>query len=239
LRRKPPLEHDRVNQAIRLAGVILLLIGQLLGPVTATAGELNHAGLVIRHGDGRIVYAYIAFAEEEISGFDLLERSGLSLVSTGFGALGQGVCTLDGEGCGGGDCRVRLCQKSGENSPFWKYFRQAEDGSGWQAQLRGASGSKVRDGDVDAWEWTAGDAALPALTIEQVAAEAGADVSSMGGSDAVPTPAVKTFYPAGTAPPGEDDQSRITYFAAAAVLIAIGGAAVYAVRRARRIERTT
>jgi hypothetical protein len=222
---------------VKLLFLCCIVLGQLLGPVSATAEELHHAGLVIRHGDGRIVYAYIAFTEDEISGYDLLERSGLSLVSTGFGALGQGVCTLDGEGCAGGDCRVRLCQKSGENSPFWKYFRQAEDGSGWKAQLMGASGAKVRDGDVDAWEWTAGDADLPALTLAQVAAEAGVPEPIAAEADIVPTPAIKTFYPAGTSPPDEDDQNWTTYAAAGATLAVIGGAAAFAIRRARRIER--
>src|SRR5207247_9088948 len=130
------------------------------------------AGLVVRHGDGRIIYAYVAFPEASISGVELLRRSGISLVTIGFGGLGEGVCTIDDEGCPASDCRKRVCQGSGEDAPFWQYFRQRTLGD-WVALALAASATQVRDGDVDGWSWTGHDPALPALTIDDVARVAG------------------------------------------------------------------
>ncbi|MEA2511007.1 MAG: hypothetical protein QOJ59_494, partial [Thermomicrobiales bacterium] len=144
-----------------------LLLAILAGAPVA-GEELHHAGLVVRHGDGRIVYAYVAFPEESISGVELLRRSGISLVTVGFGGLGEGVCTIDGEGCPAADCRKRVCQGSGDDAPFWHYIRQRSHGE-WVLLSLGASATKVRDGDVDGWSWTGGDPGLPALTLADVA----------------------------------------------------------------------
>ena len=43
--------------------VLLLLLKAT--PAAGQAG-LNRAGLVVRHGDGRVTYAYVPFPEEEI-----------------------------------------------------------------------------------------------------------------------------------------------------------------------------
>ena len=63
------------------------MLAALLAGTSVAGEELRHAGLVVRHGDGRIVYAYVAFPEESISGVELLRRSGISLVTIGFGAV--------------------------------------------------------------------------------------------------------------------------------------------------------
>jgi hypothetical protein len=143
----------------------------------------------VRHGDGGITYALVAFPEVEISGMELLRRSGISLITVNFGGLGEAVCTLEGEGCGVGDCRKRVCQTGDPNSPFWQYFRQASPGE-WVALPLGVSSSKVHDGDVDGWSWTPHDANLPAMTVDSVRDLIGADERALelptdGGSAAV------------------------------------------------------
>jgi hypothetical protein len=224
-----------VRPACLVAAVFLAL---LIGP-PAAGQELHHAGLVVRHGDGRTLYAYIAFPEAAISGVELLRRSGISLVTVGFGGLGEGVCTIDGEGCPASDCRKRVCQGSGEDAPYWQYFRQRSPGE-WVALSLGASATKVRDGDIDGWSWTGHDPALPQLTIDEVARLAGvaATPAATLGNTGQPTPAVRTVYPPGMGPTATDHgQGTATYLAGGAALAVVGGAAIVAVRRRARLER--
>ena len=143
----------------------------------------------MRHGDGGITYALVAFPEDEISGMELLRRSGISLITVNFGGLGEAVCTLEGEGCGVGECRKRVCQTGDPNSPFWQYFRQSSPGE-WYALPLGVSSSKVHDGDVDGWSWTPHDANLPAMTVDSVrdligAGENALELPADGGSAAI------------------------------------------------------
>ena len=140
------------------------------GAHDARAGE---AGLVIEHGDGSVIYVLIVFPEDELKSIDLLKRSGISLATVSAGGLGEAVCTIDNEGCGVSDCRVRLCQTGDPESPFWKFFRAGEDGL-WIVQPLGASGTTVRGGEVDLWAWTGGDATIPTVDIAGVSAFVGA-----------------------------------------------------------------
>lgn len=223
----------------RAGCLIATVIFALLIGSAATGQELHHAGLVVRHGDGRIVYAYVAFPEASISGVELLRRSGISLVTIGFGGLGEGVCTIDGEGCPASDCRKRVCQGSGEDAPFWQYFRQRTPGD-WVALALGASATKVRDGDVDGWSWTGHDPALPPLTIDDVARIAGVAATPSPTADGAsqPTPAIQTVYPPGMGPSKtDDDQGTIVYLAGAGALAAVGGVTIVALRRRARQER--
>ena len=139
---------------------------------------MHEAAVVVRHGDGGITYALVAFPEDEISGMELLRRSGISLITVSFGGLGEAVCTLEGEGCGVGDCRKRLCQTGDPSSPFWQYFRQESPGA-WVVVPLGVSSTRVQDGDVDGWSWTSHDANLPALTVESVRDLIGADADAL------------------------------------------------------------
>src|SRR5215204_4636081 len=132
--------------AIALTILVIALLAALIDGRPAAGQAENHAGLVVRHGDGRITYAYVAFPEETISGIELLERSGISVVTVSFGGLGEGVCSVEEEGCRASECRQRVCQGPGDESPYWRYFRQAAPGD-WQALVLGGSSTKVHDGD--------------------------------------------------------------------------------------------
>jgi hypothetical protein len=186
----------------------------------------------VRHGDGRITYAYVAFEEDEISGIELLRRSGIEQVTIPFGGLGEGVCSLEGEGCPASECRRRVCQGSGRDDPYWRYFRQQTPGD-WQPLILGASATEVRDGDVDGWSWTADAPDLPAVTIADVARLAGAETGEAGGGG-VPPPAVRTVYPPGVEPPAEPSgQGPLVYAAAGGLLALLGAGALVAARRGR------
>jgi hypothetical protein len=211
-----------------LISLAALLAGVLLAPAPTLADELHHAGLIVRDAEGRITYAWVPFTEEEIDGIDLLRRSGIPVVTVGFGALGDGVCSIAGQGCGVAECRRTVCQGSAADAPYWQYFRQEPgDPAVWKWQPLGASSSTVEDGDVFGWSWTAGDPALPALPP--------AEIASLAGAVGVATsePVFHTVLPDGVPvvvnvpPPG-----ALTTAAAVAILVVIAGSGIaLAVRR--------
>lgn len=162
--------RHRVPRVRHLPLVLMLALAALL-PGIAEGARPNGAGLVVRHGDGRIIYVYVEFTEPEISGAELLYRSGLSLTISPFGGLGDGVCMLDGEGCPADDC---FCQSYQAPAYFWHYFRLNPDGS-WSGNPVGPSGRKLRDGDVDGWSWTSGPSGLPSTSIDTIAQMNGID----------------------------------------------------------------
>src|SRR5918994_706878 len=175
-----------------VAALIWLLLTFAL-PLGGTARTLNAAGIVVDYGDGRVTYAYVPFAEEEISGIELLRRSGVPLVTVAFGGLGEGVCMVEETGCGVTECRRRMCQTGERSSPFWQYARQEALGE-WRTFSLGASQSTVRNGDIDGWAWTGTPPRLPAITLDQVRRNAGAEASTDGvasirtfGGEPVPT----------------------------------------------------
>ena len=212
-----------------LISLAALLAGVLLAPRPTLAGEeLHHAGLVVRDAEGRMTYAWVPFAEEAIDGIDLLRRSGIPVVTVGCGALGDGVCSIAGQGCGVAECRRTVCQGSAADAPYWQYFEQdPSDPAVWTWQPLGASSSRVEDGDVFGWSWTAGNPALPALPAAEIASRAGA--VDMAATE----PIFRTVLPDGVAiAVNASPPDGPTTAAAAAILVVIAGSALaLAVRR--------
>ena len=197
--------------------VVLVVVALLLGGSVGQAqerDEAHHAGLVIRDQAGALTYAYVAFSEPEISGLELLERSGVPVVTVGFGGLGEGVCAIGGQGCSVSECRRRLCQGPRADDPFWQAFRQHAPGD-WRPLLLGASSTMVKDGDMIGWSWTGGAASLPAVMLDEIALRAG-----QAGVVAVTEEPIEIDWP--------------TYAGAAVILAAIGGGALILRWRAPR-----
>ena len=219
--------------------VAVLTVGLLLGGTAPAAAQdgaaVRRAGLVVRHGDGRLTYAFVPFREETISGIDLLRRSGIEHVTIPFGGLGEGVCALEGEGCPTGECRRRVCQGTGPNAPYWRFFRQVAPGD-WQPLALGASATTVRDGDVFGWSWTGEEPGLPAASLADVARLVGVPDAAAGPADGVlPAAAVRTIYPSGVqAEPASNEQGAAAYAVAIGLIALMGMGALYAARRARR-----
>lgn len=155
------------------AALVVACILAVLSSLSAFAQEPNVAGLVVDYGDGRVSYAVVPFNEEEINGLDLLNRSGLDIVTVGFGGLGDAVCQVGDTGCSVDDCRTRMCQTSDPESPFWQFSKL--QGDEWQFVATGASGAKVRDGDIYAWSWTGTPPELPVLAMAELTDRAGGD----------------------------------------------------------------
>jgi hypothetical protein len=219
----------------RFCLVLWMTVVAALSPWTVAGHEgLHRAGLVVRHGDGRLTYVYVTYPEEEISGIELLRRSRLDLVTVGFGGLGEAVCELEGEGCSTGECRKNLCQGS-RDAPYWQPCYQEAPGE-WRVWRLGASSARIHDGDIYGWSWGGCEAGPPPATITDVARLVGvADPPVAGSSGAALEPAARTLYPPGVEPvrerPGE---GLLAYLAALGLLALVGAAGVYAAGRARR-----
>jgi hypothetical protein len=105
------------------------------------------------HEDG-VVQRCVAFREEHISGYDVLERSGLALIPMAGGALGISICSIDHHGCNypAEDC---FCRCQGTPCVYWSYWHLV-DGE-WQYSSLGAASHRVRNGDVEGWVWSEGE----------------------------------------------------------------------------------
>jgi hypothetical protein len=151
---------------------LLFTIYLLLTASPVTAAGPNQAGLVVRFDDGRTETSCVSFSEAQISGFELLQRSGLAITTEvqGIGAL---VCAIDGHGCPANDC---LCQCRGGECVYWSYWWLHDQG--WRYAVGGASVSVVKPGTVEGWSWgpSALNAALPppAVTFSDICSAAAA-----------------------------------------------------------------
>ena len=142
----------------------LLILGRAQGQQDGP----NRAGLVIRYGDGRVVTACVSFSEPSISGFELLQRSGIPYIAQQSG-MGAAVCKIDGEGCDypTEDC---FCKRNGPTTIYWAYSRLTANG--WVFSPLGASSTRVQPGDVNGWAWGTGSVASgaqpPIIPFDQV-----------------------------------------------------------------------
>ena len=150
---------------LKVNALTLILTLILVVPVRAQQPDPQRAGLVVVHGDGSVVSACVAFAEESICSADLLRRAGLEVVLTGYGGLGYGVCAIGGEGCvTERDC---FCRCRGNPCAYWVSSHRSPDGS-WAISGVGASAWQVHDGNVDGWVWGDGSTAPPIVSFAEV-----------------------------------------------------------------------
>lgn len=148
-----------------LRRILLLALAAMLLPGTSLRAAVpGRAGLVVRLSDATVITRCVTFQEEQITGVDLLERSGLELEIATDPAFGAFVCKIDRAGCPADDC---LCAYPPD---YWRYWLLV-DGA-WQFSPVGASSRVLRDGDVDGWSWggaAAGAATpLPAITFADI-----------------------------------------------------------------------
>jgi len=152
-------------RALLVALLLVVLAGLPTVGATAPSPPLNGAGLVIKHGDGRILYFYVQFSESQITGAQLLERSGVSLDAVPYAGLGEAICRIDGEGCPSSNC---YCKSYANPSVYWRYQRLTSTGQ-WVFIQSGPDQTIVHDGDVDGWAWSATNGDLPSTSIDQIA----------------------------------------------------------------------
>jgi hypothetical protein len=181
-------------------GFLLLCLLLLAIPrgVGAQEGGTNRAGLIVVHGDGRVLTRCVTFTEDRISGVTLLQRSGLT-VDANSGPMGSAVCTINSEGCPANDC---FCQCKSTPCAYWNYFHRNGDGS-WAYSGMGAATWTVGDGDIDGWVWGDGSAPPPALTLDAICSAEHSfvepEMPPTGAPSATPLPS-ETPIPPPTAP---------------------------------------
>ncbi|MGQ9501970.1 MAG: hypothetical protein ACUVSF_11505 [Anaerolineae bacterium] len=140
--------------ALTVGGLLnLALVLAIAGVVPVYAQTPHRVGLVVAH-DGITITRCIEFHEEQISGYDVLERSGLALIPMAGSAMGVSICSLDNRGCNypAEDC---FCQCQATPCIYWSYWHMI-DGQ-WQYSSLGASNYWVRHGDVEGWVWSEGE----------------------------------------------------------------------------------
>ncbi len=122
----------------------------------ANAADVHSAAIVITFGDGKPTRKIcVLFNEDSISGLDLLQRSGLSLVLGSTG--GVGVCAIDETGStDSADC-FKFCKSN--PCQYWAYFQWKNNA--WQLSPVGSALRVIHDGDTDGWSWGPGNGAAP------------------------------------------------------------------------------
>lgn len=207
------------RRLIRLAWAFLAALGLLLIAFPARAQEQPRAGIYIDFGDGHQTVVVVPLDGSEVPSIDLLEASGLPLLTAPFGALGDGVCMIEETGCDLSACRRTMCQQGGSDAPFWQFLQRDPDGN-WVTSPLGPSTATVGNGWIDGWFWTGTVPEPPELEIDDLIEQTG----YTGGDPAV-------FSTREASP--EDDESP-TWIAGIAIIAAtaiIGGFLILARRR--------
>jgi len=139
----------RALVSVAILAATLPVTGIAGGPCAAAATTgLNRAGLVVQLPGGVREFC-VSFTEQTISGFELLERSGLAVAYKEFQGQGIAVCRIEGIGCTHDDC---FCRCRAGTCEIWGYHHLDASGR-WAAATVGADRRVVGDGDVDGWRW--------------------------------------------------------------------------------------
>ncbi len=149
------------NSSPARAAVVATTYAPRCSATNAASASLHHAGLVVTFGDRHTQAFCIEFSEDTISGLQLLQRSGLPLVTSSASGLGAAVCSIDGEGSNDPTNCFASC--TGGTCAYWAYYRFV-DGA-WNFSQLGAAQRIVHDGDIDGWAWGPGglsSGAIPA-----------------------------------------------------------------------------
>jgi len=135
---------------LALAALCLALIPCQLP--TALAQEPNRVALVVDFGSGRYVTRCVEFVEDEITGEEVLKRSGLNVIFE-YSSTGAAVCKIEDVGCSfpSDPC---FCQCQGSDCVYWSYWYVENDK--WVYSNEGAGMHTVRDGDMEGWAWGSG-----------------------------------------------------------------------------------
>jgi hypothetical protein len=162
--------------------VVIVLAALGVGTVGAQGGE-HRAGLVVQYADGSVDTACVGFSEPEITGLELLTRSGLAVVTATDG-VGGAVCKIGPDGC---DYPAEgcFCRRDGARYVYWAFYTLS--GDAWAYANLGPGSVRVRDGDVQGWAWGLGDSGTGATPPVQ-------DLTAICGP-ATPAPSATSLAP--------------------------------------------
>lgn len=153
-----------MKRTARLLSITLLLLVWTT-PVLTTppirAQESNRVALIVNFDDTTLTRC-VAFDETELTGYDVLERSGLPFVASFDSGDGAAVCKIEDLGCPAETCL--LC----EAPLYWSYWQL--DGRDWVYANRGSNNTTVQNGDVEGWSWGNGEPP-PLIPFDDICAE--------------------------------------------------------------------
>lgn len=135
---------------VRLALALPLLAGGLglsssitrvgpTAPLCAHAASSHRVGLVVEHGDGRVIRICVGFNASTITALAVLQSSGLEIGTESYGSLGTAICQIDHE-----PAQYTTCLPA--TGSYWVLFL-SHAGGAWTTSSRGASSATVGDGD--------------------------------------------------------------------------------------------
>ena len=224
------------RQIATAAGIAAIAASLLVFTAPGQAQSARHrAGLVIQYAGGEIDTRCVEFEEPEITGYELLRRSGLPLVIAP-GSFGATVCKIGAQGCDypAQSCFCQ-CENMNASCVYWISFLHVN--GAWKYATLGASNTKVKEGDLQAWVWgsSRGDssegtsaASPPAMAFDQVCPAAQASAQSEA---TTPTASLSaTTAPAATPQAGANTNSSglivfgMIVVALSAILVATAGA---------------
>jgi hypothetical protein len=108
-------------------------------PLCVHAGSAHHAGIVVEHGDGRVVRQCVGFGNATITALAVLQSSGIENATQTYGGLGAAVCQIDNE-----PTSYTQCLPS--SGSYWVFF-VARGGGAWTSSSQGVSSTALSDGD--------------------------------------------------------------------------------------------
>jgi len=228
------------RQIATAAGIAAIAASLLVFTAPGQAQSARHrAGLVIQYAGGEIDTRCVEFEEPEITGYELLRRSGLPLVIAP-GSFGATVCKIGAQGCDypGQSCFCQ-CENMNASCLYWISFLHVN--GAWKYATLGASNTKVKEGDLQAWVWgsSRGDSSQgtsaplpPAMTFDQVcpAAQASAQSEATTPTASLSATTAPAATPADTPQAGAGTNSSglivfgMIVVALSAILVATAGA---------------
>ena len=153
-----------INQAKKIKFSLLFILGSLIftswtGSRFVLAQTTNRVGLVVQFDENTVVTQCVEFSEASITGYQVLERSGLSIEAE-FSPQGAAICKIENQGCPADNCL--LC----DFPNYWAYWH-LNQGS-WFYSPIGASNYDVHDGDVEGWRWGVGGTPSEAPSFDEI-----------------------------------------------------------------------
>jgi len=120
----------------------------------------SRAALVVTMTDGSSRQRCVTFNGTSITGFELLQASGLQLETAFDPSMGPAVCQVEGQGCPSNDCFCAM-------PDYWSYWHI--DNGEWGYAAVGAGTYQVEDGSLEGWSW--GDSPPIQTSFEEICAE--------------------------------------------------------------------
>jgi hypothetical protein len=100
---------------------------------------------VVEHENGSMVKTCVPFSEVQITGEQVLQRSGVEYSTQPYGGFGDAVCQIDYE-------PAQLTNNCFQDGKYWAMFVSRGGGS-WQSSSLGISSQTFRDGDAEGFRY--------------------------------------------------------------------------------------